>query len=99
MFNTVIQHVHLHTYMHTLHYVCLFMVAGCKDYKADIYSVGVVCWNVLTGGIKDAAGAWSTPCYPFSAHNFNNLANNYRLLDKYVIWTYISGYFRFFLFV
>lgn len=40
------------------------------DYKADIYSFGVVCWNVLTGGIKDAAGDWSTPCYPFSAHNF-----------------------------
>lgn len=54
------------------------------DYKADIYSFGVVCWNVLTGGIKDAAGDWSTPCYPFSAHNFTKLANNYRLLDKYV---------------
>lgn len=57
-----------------------------KDYKADIFSFGVVCWNVLTGGIRDAAGDWSTPCCPFSAHNFTKLADNYRLLEKYVPW-------------
>ena len=54
-----------------------------KDFKADIYSFGVVCWNVLTGGIRDSGGDWSAPCYAFSAHNFANLANNHRLLEKH----------------
>ncbi|CAE7941710.1 NEK1 [Symbiodinium sp. KB8] len=54
------------------------------DFKADIYSFGVVCWNVLTGGVRDSGGDWSAPCYAFSSQNFANLANNHRLLEKHV---------------
>ena len=57
---------------------------SAEDFKADIYSFGVVCWNVLSGGIRDSGGDWSAPCYTFSSHNFSNLANNHRLLEKHV---------------
>ena len=65
----------------------ILSVKAFEDFKADIYSFGVVCWNVLTGGIKDQGGDWSTPCCPFSAHSFTKLANNHKLLEKYATWT------------
>lgn len=52
------------------------------DCRADIYSFGVLCWTMLTGGIKVEGPDWCPPSNKFSAHNFKSLAKNHKLLDR-----------------
>jgi serine/threonine protein kinase len=52
------------------------------DHKADIYSFGVLCWTMLTGGIKCEGPDWCPPSHKFSAHNFTTLSRNHKLLEK-----------------
>eukprot|EP00931_Biecheleriopsis_adriatica_P022010 TRINITY_DN14248_c0_g1_i1.p1 TRINITY_DN14248_c0_g1~~TRINITY_DN14248_c0_g1_i1.p1 ORF type:complete len:682 (+),score=97.64 TRINITY_DN14248_c0_g1_i1:64-2109(+) len=54
------------------------------DSKADLYSYGVLSWNLLSGGIKDTEGDWTPPCNKWSAFNFSSLAHNHRLIEKCV---------------
>jgi len=52
------------------------------DHRADIYSFGVLCWTMLTGGIKCEGPDWCPPSHKFSAHNFKSLAKNHKLLER-----------------
>jgi len=52
------------------------------DHRADIYSFGVLCWTMLTGGIKVEGPDWCPPSHKFSAHNFKSLAKNHKLLER-----------------
>lgn len=52
------------------------------DYRADLYSFGVVVWVLLSGGIWDGGDFPLPPCNKYSMMNLKPLLHNWELIEK-----------------
>jgi len=60
------------------------VLGGSYGIEADLYSFGVTCWVLLTGGVTNQIDI-RPPCHHFSSDNLLPLSNNWKLLKACIL--------------